>query len=226
MSAFQENVLTETRQNKSGEDKNPPDWGRLNHTSITQADAVSGVSAGADTKVIHGDYGEAVFQDRKTYILGNDVQLLQKNHDETIEGIATVTIKGGRHLMVDVIDDTAVRGARKIWVLGTDTEDYSAHREISEPVQFEMKGLEMGAKGMSIDVKGMSVETTALTVGVEGLKVLVGLFNETNELIEDELKQLCGATKGLDGKLGLLVLHLDPRVNGAPTVSVSAPFGA
>lgn len=226
MGAFEGNPKTETRENKSKEDNKSPDWGSLNHRTITAAQAMAGVNPGTDTKIVRGDYSEAVLQRRNTTILGKDTQNLQNDHEETIEGVATITIKGGRHLMVDQIDDTAVRGERTMWVLGADSEHYSTHREISEPFEFEMKGVEMGAKGLSVDIKGMSAETTALTVAIDGIKIVAGVFSETNELIEDELKQICGLTEGLDVKVGLLSLHLNPRLNGAPTLSASAPFGA
>ena len=225
--AFQPTIQTSTTDNSLPKDASFPALGALDAKNMPGANALAGPLPGVDVKLIHnGDLSELLDKNRQTKITLSDIRHIKQALDETVDQAVTLKYNNGRTLTVYVFDTTEVHGDRSMTVTGHDKEDYTIHREVSEPVEFETKGLEMGFKGMSIDTKGLSVEGTALTIGVEGLKVVSGLFHESNELIESQLRNLFGLTKTIDYKVGLLALHLDPRVNGGPTVSTSAPFGA
>lgn len=207
--AFDGATKTTTNEHKGSEDKNPPDWKRLNPSQINTKTALAGVAACTDGKVVNGDLREFIQKDRQTTIMENDSLHIQGTQTEDVEQTATITIKNGRDMMIGVFDKVQVSGDRQIWVNGADSEYYLTHREIHEPAEkFEYKRLSWEYGLFGVETMASGFETKALSLAVENVKVEAKMFEETNQLIAGKVDAITARAEGMDVNLGLLLLRI------------------
>lgn len=223
--AFTKEIKTETRSHKGDEDKEPPDWKRLNASAINDKSALAGVSDCADGKVVHGDLRELIYQHRQTDILQDDALTIQGKRTEDVEKTATINIKQGRDIMIGVFDKMQVQGERQLWVDGADNETYSTHREINEPREkFEHKHFCWEYGVFNIETMLSAFETKAFGLALENVKVEAKMFEQTNHLIAGKMDAITAKAEGMDLSLGFLLLRIKYALNALPNFAASTPI--
>ena len=117
-------------------------------------------------------------------------------------------------------------GAHTVNFVSPMIENHAAPKTINEPTEYKNAAVSLTNTGFSQGNTGMKIESCGVAIGVTGITVgTSGLFQKADGLAA-EVEGLESRIIALDGKVGAMSAKLNPRVNAAPTVATSAPFGA
>ena len=221
-SPFQANALTITREHGGKEDKELPDWGRLNPKAIAQPAGVAETLPGQDVKVIHGDYNEHLMVNKTTDIVGNETMTVAKNQTEIVQQQTSLTYVHGRDMMVGDLDQLQVNGIQKKYVLGESEETYLRTHEVHAPDEFEVKHFESGLTFVEFKVLGIgaSIKGRESEVKISGDKE--ALFECFMEGLHEEVKAHHGEAEAHSDKAATS-LEINARGNAAPDIGVGTP---
>jgi hypothetical protein len=238
MSIFDANSATQTEfivGGSGGPDYALPKLGMLNLKkidSLSPFDAAplpQGVQSfggktitGQDCKIIHGDIWEQI--GTSSWDVGNATTIIQGDQHFDVDGEADIKL-GSRTLHIFKDDKVIEDGNRDVTVSGTDTETYASPREIEEPSHWESNDTDMGWKGYIAEVCALKTEAClVLHLELKDLHVCVELFKATGDFLSNKIQGLVSRINVLDAKVGALDAKAEPRVNAAPTESVTAPI--
>jgi hypothetical protein len=222
-SPFQAKALTITREHGGKDDKEAPDWGRLNPRAIAQPSGLAEALPGQDVKVVNGDYNEHLMGNKATDILGNEVMTVAKNQTETVQQQTDLTYVHGRDIMVGDLDQLQVNGIQKKYVLGESEETYIRTHEVHAPDEFEIKHFESGMTFVEFKVLGVgaSIKGRENEVKISGDKeAMVESFMEG---LHEEVKAHHGEAEAHSDKAATS-LEINARGNAAPDIGIGTPF--
>ena len=219
---FNQVILTASRSSMLTKDMQVTPMPNLHTKTIAQKDAIGPVDA-VDATIVFGPQSVVITGYRDSHILDYETRLIDKDLFEASKQIAHQTYKGGRHLKVDKFDKTEVTGTRDVHVTGEDTENYDVHREIHEPVKYEISSAKLEHTWFALGTKGLVFEGTAAKFAAEGAVAPISLCENLNKGIKVALEPLQAKANGLEGKIGVFAAKLIGTYDGLPSPSIIAP---
>ncbi len=223
MPPFSANVLTGTQANAIAKDMKNADFKQLDPAIIASPTAIGPVPA-IDTKLVFGDECEYIRGFRDTHIVQYDKRQIDQTLQETVNKGTEQTYLLGRKLEITSFSKLEVTGTRDVHVTAEDVENYDIHREITEPIKYEVSNAKFEHTWMAVDTKGLSIESTLAKIELEGMNAKIGLFESVNEAIAVQLKPLQQKIGVVEDKIGAFAGKVIATYDAMPSPSIIAPF--